>query len=145
MLAQPNGDLKDPKTGRNYYCLFWETAGKPLLSSWTQGSVVKGAETAEFLEKSLAQLGLNEREANEFIIYWLPQMENNPFNAIYFATDEYEKTSQLDIQPRPDQIIRVMMVWKPLQSPIPLQPQILPKMPARKGFVVVEWGGVKEE
>ncbi len=145
VLAQPNGDLKDPKTGRNYYCLFWETKGSPLLQSWTQGSVVKGSETADFLEKTLAELGLNEREANEFIIYWLPQMENNPFNAIYFATHEYEKTSQLEIQPQPDQTIRVMMVWKPLRAPIQLQPQILPKMPTRKGFIAVEWGGVKEE
>ena len=31
------------------------------------------------LEK-LAQLGLNEREAEEFIIYWLPKMQNNPYS-----------------------------------------------------------------
>ena len=37
-----------------------------------EGFIVKGKDTITFLKEKLAQLGLNEREANEFIIYSLP-------------------------------------------------------------------------
>ena len=46
---------------------------------------MKGEDTAKFLEGALAELGLTEKEANTFIMYWLPQMENNPYNVISFA------------------------------------------------------------
>ena len=39
-------------------------------------------------EEKLAILGLNEREAEEFIIYWLPKLESNKYNYIRFATEE---------------------------------------------------------
>lgn len=139
--AFPNGNLINESTGKSHYCLYWESEGKPLLKNIQQGFVVKKEECAAFLEEKLALLGLNEREANEFIIYWLPQLEANPYNAIYFATSEYEKVVQLDITPTPETQIRVMMVWEGLQEKIYLPTQILPQTPERKGFTVVEWGG----
>jgi len=143
VIANPDGTLKNIITGKEHYCLFWETEGKPMVSNLDKGFVIKGSETALFLEEKLAQLGLNEREANEFIIYWLPQLENNPYNAIYFAGKEYE--SQLEISPKPDKTIHVMMLFEALQQPRTLQEQILPTVPERKGFVAVEWGGCKVE
>ena len=44
----------------------------------TEGFCVKGEDTAAFLEDALSKLGLNRKEANEFIVYWLPLMEQNP-------------------------------------------------------------------
>ena len=49
---------------------------------------VKGTDVAEFLEDKLALLGLNEREAEEFIVYWLPKLQENKYNYIRFATME---------------------------------------------------------
>ena len=43
----------------------------------SKGFCVKGEDTAAFLEGALEQLGLTRREANEFIVYWLPLMEQN--------------------------------------------------------------------
>lgn len=143
MIASPNGDLKDPETGRQYYTLFWETKGPKIANNLNKGFVVSGKETEGFLEEKLESMGLNFRELNEFMIYWLPQMENNEYNAVYFAFDEYEATSQLEITPAPDNVIRIMMLWEPLDEKITLEEQVLPDAPNRDGFTAVEWGGTK--
>jgi hypothetical protein len=141
--AAPDGTLFDYESQRNYYTLFWETKGEAIAENLSEGFVVQGDESAAFLEQKLMELGLNYKEANEFIIYWLPQLEQNKYNAIYFAFDEYEASSELHITPKPETIIRIMMLWEPLEDEIELQPQILPKTPERKGFTAVEWGGTK--
>ena len=114
-----------------------------MIQKFEQGFVVEGAKTADFLEQKLAILGLTPKEANEFIIFWLPQMENNPYNVVYFAKNEYEAACNLDISPKPDALIRIMMVWQPANKKIDLPEQKITHAPARKGFVVVEWGGQK--
>ena len=57
-----------------------------------EGFIVKGEDTAKFLEEKLEILGLNEREAEEFIIYWLPKLEANKYNYIRFASVEWGGT-----------------------------------------------------
>jgi hypothetical protein len=89
--ASPDGTLINKATGKEHYCLFWETEGVQMANTLDSGFIVKGSEVSTFLEEKLTQLGLNSKEANEFIIYWLPQMEDNPYNAIYFADTEYEE------------------------------------------------------
>ena len=70
-------------------------------------------------------------------------MENNKYNLVHFSTVEYEQEAQLNITPKPDNLIRIMMVFKPLNSKINIKPQALIKAPVRSGFTVVEWGGQK--
>ena len=141
VVAQPNGDLTDVKTGRSLYALYWEgefKASQPPL----EGFIVKGSDTIPFLEEKLAHLGLSERETNEMIIYWLPKLENNPYNFIRFQSlDEQNARMPLMIEPKPDTLIRVMMEFDDLDKPIRVSEQILPPTPTRHGFTVVEWGG----
>ena len=69
-------------------------------------------------------------------------MENNAYNLIHFSTDEYEEMAVLDIQPKPETVIRVMMVFQPLKSTVSIPKQNLEELKQeRKGFTVVEWGG----
>lgn len=143
VLAHPNGGLLDQETNKKYYALFWETEGPQLVKELKEGFIVTPENASTFLEEQLALLGLNDRERNEFIIYWLPKLEQHPYNAIYFAQEEYEQAVQLAITPTPDVLIRIMMLWQPLDSPMSLEPQILPEPPQRKGFVAVEWGGAE--
>ena len=139
VLAKPNGDLLDLNTGRSQYCLYYESVGDYQMTN--EGFVIKGESAAVFLEEKLAILGLNEREANEFIIYWLPILEANEYNYIRFATEEeIEANMSLNITPAPDSVIRVVMVFKGLDAPIAVEEQIL-TTPERTGFTVVEWGG----
>jgi len=141
VTADPDGTLTDKK-GRKYSYLFWEgdINIKPDLS---KGFCVKGEDTAEFLENALAELGLNEKEANDFIIYWLPQMMGNKYNVITFQTKEYEDVAHLYVTPRPDTVIRVNMLWYSSEKQVNIRPQELTSVnpSVRKGFTVVEWGG----
>jgi hypothetical protein len=141
VLARPSGELVDLKTGRKYYCLFWEGQDAQRYDLST-GFVVAGPNTARFLEEKLVTLGLSDREADEFIIYWLPRMEKNRFNVIHFATAEYSEHVPLDVTPAPDTVIRFMMVFKASDSPVEIEPQVLPPV-TRRGFTVVEWGGTE--
>lgn len=140
IVAEPNGTLKDAR-GQEYYALFWEGQPREQIVP-RDGFVVAGKETALFLEEKLADLGLNRREANEFVVHWLPQMEKNPFNFIHFASKAYEEKAKLEITPEPETVIRVMMLTQPLRKRIdfPLQ-NLKPLKKKRKGFTVVEWGG----
>ena len=141
--AEPDGTLLD-ENGKEFYALFWEGKGNNEFT-YPNGFVIAGWETAEFLEKSLPILGLNARERNEFIIYWLPLMENNPYNLIRFASTEYEQNAALKVTPEPDTYIRVMMIWSPLVEKISVPVQDLELLrKKREGFTVVEWGGKKQ-
>ena len=140
VIAKPNGDLTDVKTGRNLYALYWEglRTTEPKIE---KGFCVKGEDTVKFLEEKLKVLGLTDREADEFIIYWLPKLEDNKYNLIKFENmEEINENMPLEITPKPDTLIRVMMVYKPVDKYVDIEEQKL-STPERKGFTVVEWGG----
>lgn len=142
VTAYPNGNLKDLKTGRSLYSLYWEGKNNSI-STTDEGFIVKGSDTISFLEEKLKTLGLNERESEEFIIYWLPKMEHNKYNYIRFASiNEINKNMPLYVDPNPDTIIRVLMVFKPLNKEIKVKEQKL-TTPERRGFTLVEWGGTE--
>lgn len=143
VLAQPNGCLKDLDTNRQLYSLYYESKSDIEFKVENEGFVVKGEDTISFLEEKLAILGLTEREAEEFMVYWLPKLEANKYNYIRFATaDEINENMPLEINPNPDTIIRVLMTFKGLENPIDVQEQQL-ETPKRTGFVAVEWGGTE--
>lgn len=140
VTASADGKLTDAG-GQTYNYLYWE--GETFVQyDLSEGFCVKGADTAEFLEDMLAGLGLTRREANEFIVYWLPLMQQNPYNIISFQTGIYTDSVQLDVYPVPDTLIRVFMVWQAVDSYVNLPEQKI-ITPERKGFAVVEWGGTE--
>lgn len=141
VIARPDGTLTDPETGREYYCLFWEGISNRKYDLST-GFVVAGEDTESFLEEVLSQLGLNDREANEFIIYWLPRMEGNSYNLISFQWENYTESAALLVEPAPDSILRIFMAWKKLDSPVDIPYQTFPQW-ERTGFSLVEWGGAE--
>ena len=140
VTALPDGTLINAE-GQQYNYLYWEgeTYAKYDLS---KGFCVKGEDTAKFLEEALEKLGLNRCEANEFIVYWLPLMEQNPYNIIAFQTDVYTEAARLEVNPKPDTLIRVFMAWQKSDNYVELEEQEL-LAPERKGFTVVEWGGTE--
>ena len=138
VFAKPDGTLFD-KDGKEYNYLFWEGVSGTEYD-FSHGFCIKGEDTAAFLENALDALGLTRREANEFIVYWLPKMETNPYNVIAFQTDRYTESAKLTVTPEPDTMIRVFMAYKVSEKEIEIEPQEL-TTPERTGFTVVEWGG----
>ena len=144
ITAYPNGDLIDKASGTKLYALYWE--GKEFTEKRQRdtGFVVKGEDTAAFLEEKLEILGLNYREREEFIVFWLPKLEKNDYNYIYFASaEEIEAEMPLELSVQPDTLIRVRMIYEKLDEPIEIEEQTLEPAPERTGFTVVEWGGVE--
>lgn len=138
--ALTDGTLID-ENNKKYYALYWESESNKKNGIKEDGFVVKGEDTAGFLEEKLEILGLNYKEANEFIMYWLPRLENNKYNYIRFQTmDEINNNMGLDINPKPDTLIRVRMEYKSLDKKIKVKEQKLNKV-ERQGYTVVEWGG----
>lgn len=138
VTAEPDGTLYD-ENGDEYSYLFWEGENNTDYD-FSTGFCVAGADTADFLREKLAEIGLTPREYNEFIVYWLPKMEDNSYNLISFQSERYTDTAKLDIDPTPDSVLRVFMAWKPLHRPQTIEPQTFTPF-ARDGFTVVEWGG----
>ena len=141
VLAKPDGTLTNLADGSAHYYLFWEGTARP---KWTyeKGFVVKGSETESFLRENLAKMRLTPREYNDFITYWVPKMQENPYNLISFSGAEYSEIAKLTVNPKPDSVIRIHMMWKALDEPIEIEPQVLPTY-ERKGFTLVEWGGTE--
>ena len=141
VTAKPDGTLYD-SNGQSYNYLYWE-AESDTDFDFSTGYCIKGADTAVFLEEKLLDLGLTRKEANEFIIYWLPRMEQNNYNVISFQTDVYTDYAKLDINPQPDTLIRVYMAYYGSDKAVDIDEPEKEIAPKRDGFTVVEWGGSK--
>ncbi len=140
VIANPDGSLTDER-GIEYNYLFWE-GNSGTSYDMSRGFCVKGCDTARFLEEALAKLGLSRKEINEFIVYWLPRMQNNEYNVISFQGENYTEAARLDVCPPPDTVIRVFMAYRASDSYVNIEPQEL-TAPKREGFILVEWGGTE--
>ena len=140
VTANKNGDLYD-SNGKYYYGLYWEEEGSNAVD-FKEGFYVDKDSAIEFLEEKLTKIGLNKREKNEFIMYWLPIIEKNEHNLIYFElTEGREKYNKLNIKPKPDSLLRVAIHVKKVDGKTDIKEQKLKRF-KRKGFAAVEWGGV---
>lgn len=143
VLAKTSGDLIDLNTNRTLYSLYYESEAVYDFEIQKEGFIVRETDIVEFLEEKLTILGLTEREAEEFIIYWLPKLQENEYNYIRFATiEEINQNMPLIFSVQPDTLIRVLMTYKGLDKPIVIDEQQL-ETPKRTGFVAVEWGGTE--
>ncbi len=148
VIADKNGKIQD-ENGNEYSYLFWEATGY-ADGNFEKGFCVKGSETGEFLREKLSEIGLTPEEYNEFIVYWLPKMQNNEYNIIRFegldANDEYNSNFVLNVTDEngieADSMLRVMMVWEASDSYKEIEPQEFETF-ERNGFTVVEWGGTE--
>ena len=139
VIAYPNGDLYD-NDNKYYYGLYWEENNK-FNADFKEGFYVTKNEAISFLEEKLSIIGLNPRERNEFIMYWLPVLEKNEKSLVYFElTEEREKGNKLLIEPQPDSMLRMAIHIKRVNQKTNIKEQKLERF-NRYGFSVVEWGG----
>lgn len=143
--ATPAGQLTELKNGiktaRLYPYLFWEGRGGHYETP-AKGWVVKKEEVEAFLRQKLAQAGLNNKESADFMEFWLPRMQEKPYYFITFMGNSVmNQLAPLTIDPRPDTVIRILMDYTALDEPRAVEPFTI-HTPVRRGFTVVEWGGV---
>ncbi len=142
-IAHPNGKLN--VNGKEHNYLFWEGTTHLDLSDRTEqnGFVVQKENIVAFLENKLSKMGFNPNEKEDFITYWGPIMSQHDQCFVHFMfNQEYSNYATLTINPKPDHLFRVFMLWSSVekgQYPTP-EPQVIPSF-SRTGFSVVEWGG----
>lgn len=141
VTAYPDGKIINKADGDEYSYLYWEGEGE-IEYDFSTGFVVKREDTAEFLKEKLSYMGLLPKEYNEFIVYWLPILQQNEYNLISFQTDNYDNAAKLEISPKPDSMLRVFMAFKAADENTTVKKQQLSKF-ERTGFSVVEWGGTE--
>ena len=140
VTAYPDGSILDKNTNKKYYALYWESKTDYKVNRET-GFVVKSSELVDFFEEKLKILGLNDREINEFIIYWLPILKDNEYSLIHFLTyEEINESMPISFSVEPDTIIRVYMQAEKVDPNTHIEEQKLESI-TRKGFTAVEWGG----
>lgn len=147
VTAFPDGTLYHSPSQRTYSSLYWEGSSffpaKPFSTA-----VVRVAYIPSYLQTSLGQLGLNEREQKDFVDYWTPRMKTSPYYLIsLFTTQELNRLLPLSIHPPPDTLIRVIMEYKAVPEQITLTStsQNHDQPVVRTGFTVVELGAIGKE
>lgn len=143
VTASPNGELIDQSTGRKYRNLFWEGRNS-LLPEFESGFCVARSEVQTFFRGKLAYLGLNQQEIADFLKAWENEFQNSAFYHIWFVPREIiDLYAPLRVAPPPETTIRIMFDYVKLDKKKSIEPQTLHRGPQRKGFTLVEWGGMK--
>lgn len=144
--ATPSGELQFGDDTYNY--LFWEAEQEFAQSDWMRvGRMVVRDELLEYLESVVEKLGFTSKEKADFITFWAPQMQRYDQTFVRFMfNEECNQFAELTMSPTPDQLIRLYVIWSPIDSQKVIREydvQQFPEMLTRKGFTVLEWGGIQ--
>ncbi len=143
--AFPDGTIKQITDNRqqitnSYQYLFYEAELEKGYKP-KEGWVIERSNIKYQISNIMKTLGLNEKETDDFLAYWLPKLVSKPY---YFAglvpVEEIDKQEVLTINPSPSNIIRVRIIFEGLDYPISVtSPKLLDIK--REGFTAVDWGG----
>ena len=137
-----DGTFTTNDSDREYYALYFE-ARSNYDCTFEEGFYVNKDNALNFLEEKMNYIGFTNREVNEFMMYWLPILENNVHSLVYFElTEERNEECQLIFSTEPDTLIRTIVHIKKVDGEVSIPEQQL-KHYDRNGFVVTEWGGVE--
>ncbi|MEO5644565.1 MAG: hypothetical protein ABIQ40_17935 [Bacteroidia bacterium] len=143
--ADPDGTIH--MNDKKYHYLFWDgtTAIDNNSIEWNEGFIVERDSLVPFFEEQLKLMGLNSKEAEDYITYWCPRMVANDKNYIHFMfNEEYNEYAGLNVNPAPDKMFRVFMLWSKSEENVNTNvvPQSIETF-ERSGFTIVEWGGAE--
>lgn len=140
VIANPNGRI-----GNKYNYLFYEVKLNTKPEFKDEGWMVPINELSIWFDKSLPILGLNEREIKDFKEYWLEELPKCRYYEIKLVDEKFlTENLSLEINPKPDTIIRVVLYFRCSKEKKELRSPLLFKK-RRRGFTVVEWGGILGE
>jgi hypothetical protein len=142
-----------------YSFLFWEAKlnNTPEIKNSQNSWFIKGDQAQSLFNKILHGF-LNTKERTDFINYWA--VPSNFDNEKYYKINFQETPGDLKISPTPNEVVRLCMFYSEIQkeefdSSIESNEKICgdvygPKtleevgfsIPSRKGFCVIEWGGI---
>lgn len=141
ITAYPDGKIESENKFYDYLYYEAQIPNELIDEKTKEGYVISYNELELTLNTLLPKLGLNKKESDEFLDYWLKALPKSNYYFIGVVPQKlFDNISPLNISPSPDTIIRVILYFKPLDQEINVS---LPNITniQRKGFTVVEWGG----
>jgi hypothetical protein len=128
--------------GKYDYLFYENTLNR--LDAPKEGWVVAYDDLSAWFDAKLPELGLNDAESKEFKKYWLAKLPRKEYYQIGLLSDSFLKSDMnLVIEPKPDTVIRRIFCFKPLDEKKAIAEPSIAKV-ERKGFTVVEWGGLMD-
>ena len=136
VTATPDGMIDN-----KYDYLFYEADLKNLELP-DEGWVVEYSNLEKWFDGNLPKLGLNTKEAKQFKEYWLKDLKQANYYEIKLLGNNFlNDNMKLAISPEPQTVIRLNFYFMPLNDRVNIkEPQTTAA--ERKGFTVVEWGGI---
>ena len=135
VVVEPGGTIES-----RYDYLFYE-ARLNYLETPDEGWCVEYEHLELWMNTTLKELGLNEKESKDFKVFWLDFLPIANYYEIKLLSKEYlDLHMGLLIDPKPETIIRVLLTFSPYQNAFEIATPLI-ETPIRSGFTVVEWGG----
>ena len=130
---------------KKYDYIFWE--GPCIKEDQFNGEII-GIQSDKFeeeLDLLLEKLGLNERERNDFIVYWLTKLSGRTGHKITICNEKYDnEISKLTIS-NYSQMLRVMLKFEEISSEEVNELKGIDSIQKKErptGKYVVEWGAI---
>jgi len=136
-----NNESKVIVNDKSYSYIFWE--GKNISANLKGDKVILNPNNVENdLDELLKLQGLNERERNDFIVYWIRVLNKMKTIEVTICDDSYEKVAPLEITNYPKQL-RVFLLFKESNENYSEDKsiKILKRRERPTGKYIVEWGG----
>ncbi|NIM65326.1 MAG: hypothetical protein GTO51_04975 [Candidatus Latescibacteria bacterium] len=132
---------KSGKIDHQYEYLFYE-ASLGRIPELSRGWCISLDHAATELHSLLMQIGLNEKETEEFLEYWLDLLVRFEYYMVFPVFDRsLDDMVELHIMPEPDAMLRFWLFFRGCDAytspPAPELPDF-----QRGPTTVVEWGGV---
>ena len=129
--------------GKKYDYLFWEgqCSNKEVLKGEVVG--ISKEHFVDDLEILLERLGLNDREREDFIVYWMTKLSNRKCHKVTICDEVYDnEIAQLEVSGF-SKIHRVMLKFEEVEELSNLKKVNDVERKARPtGKYVIEWGAI---
>lgn len=142
--ADINGKLVNKNDNKTYDYLWWDSYTYKLTVP-QNGFVVNKKDISSFLDSKLNAMNLNSKEINEFKSYWVKKINNEDSQYLYVTflfNNDVNQIARLTVNPQPQNIFRVFMLYKPVDSTYETEPLNILKAD-RNGYTLIEWGGAR--
>ena len=149
VTASPSGKITDKTDEQEYDYLFYESDTQRFLYQYEEGFIIKADERFDAFTKILTAYGLNAVEIEDFTDYWCEKLEEGVDYYMYPQLNAVvDKAMPINFSTTPDTLLRIWFVFESCDGSGNtgntnheiVVPTVVPV--ARKGFTVIEWGGV---
>lgn len=149
VFADPSGTVTTMDHKQFEYLYYESKILDHAIQKPKNGYIIAFDHLEDFYTSVLPNLGLNKKETNDYITYWMKYLPKADFYFIGIMDKQsINAIEPLTIQPSPKTNIRVRLYYQALtreeaeEKQKTIQEPTLTAIPERQGFTMVEWGGM---